>query len=60
MTESKVTWLADITGRLDYAWNNWLLYAKGGAAWAHTEADSTTTGIRVTGTSSGSETRPVG
>jgi outer membrane immunogenic protein len=25
--------LASITGRLGYAWNNWLLYAKGGAAW---------------------------
>jgi outer membrane immunogenic protein len=26
--------LASITGRLGYAWNNWLLYGKGGAAWA--------------------------
>src|SRR6516164_10790304 len=23
-----------VTGRIGYAWNNWLLYAKGGAAWA--------------------------
>jgi len=26
--------LTSITGRLGYAWNNWLLYAKGGTAWA--------------------------
>jgi outer membrane immunogenic protein len=26
-------WYATATGRLGYAWNNWLLYAKGGAAW---------------------------
>jgi outer membrane immunogenic protein len=26
--------LTSITGRVGYAWNNWLLYAKGGAAWA--------------------------
>jgi outer membrane immunogenic protein len=26
--------LASITGRLGYAWNNWLLYGKGGGAWA--------------------------
>jgi outer membrane immunogenic protein len=26
--------LTSVTGRVGYAWNNWLLYAKGGAAWA--------------------------
>jgi outer membrane immunogenic protein len=26
--------LAGVTARLGYAWNNWLLYGKGGAAWA--------------------------
>ena len=26
--------LASVTGRLGYAWNNWLFYGKGGAAWA--------------------------
>lgn len=26
--------LTSVTGRLGYAWNNWLLYGKGGAAWA--------------------------
>jgi len=25
--------LASVTGRLGYAWNNWLLYVKGGGAW---------------------------
>ena len=55
-TTGKVTWLADITGRVGYAWDSWLLYAKGGAAWAHTEASSVTTG-QISSTSSGSETR---
>jgi outer membrane immunogenic protein len=31
----KVDWLATATGRLGYAWNNVLLYGKGGAAWVH-------------------------
>ena len=26
--------LTSVTARVGYAWNNWLLYAKGGAAWA--------------------------
>lgn len=54
-TSSKLTWLADITGRVGYAWDNWLLYAKGGAAWTHEEGSSITD---TTGaTTSGSETR---
>jgi outer membrane immunogenic protein len=33
---AKTDWLASVTARFGYAWNNnWLLYAKGGAAWAH-------------------------
>lgn len=32
---SKTDWLTSATGRLGYAWDRWLLYAKGGAAWAH-------------------------
>lgn len=31
----KTDWLATITGRVGYAWNNILLYGKGGAAWVH-------------------------
>jgi outer membrane immunogenic protein len=27
--------LVDVSGRLGYSWGSWLLYAKGGAAWAH-------------------------
>jgi outer membrane immunogenic protein len=32
--ESEMRWLASVAGRLGYAWNNVLLYAKGGWAWA--------------------------
>ena len=32
--QSEVRWLASITGRLGYAKDNFLLYAKGGWAWA--------------------------
>lgn len=35
--ESRVDWVATLTGRLGYAANNWLFYAKGGAAWANDE-----------------------
>jgi outer membrane immunogenic protein len=30
-----IKWLATATGRVGYAWNNWLWYVKGGFAWAH-------------------------
>lgn len=37
---SKTDWLASVTGRLGYAWDpHWLLYVKGGAAWAHDKYD---------------------
>jgi outer membrane immunogenic protein len=32
---AKTEWLASATARLGYAWNTWLIYGKGGAAWAH-------------------------
>ena len=54
-TNSKLTWLADITGRAGYAWDNWLLYVKGGAAWTHVDGGSVTVGFPST--TSGSETR---
>jgi outer membrane immunogenic protein len=54
-TSTKLTWLADITGRVGYAWDNWLLYAKGGGAWAHEEGSSITTPTGTT--TSGSENR---
>jgi outer membrane immunogenic protein len=31
---NEASWLASVTGRLGYTGGNWLLYAKGGAAWA--------------------------
>jgi outer membrane immunogenic protein len=55
-SSTKLTWLADITGRAGYAWNNWLLYAKGGAAWTHVDGSSVT-GPVVVNTTAGSETR---
>jgi len=42
LSHGKVDWLATATGRLGYAYSNWLFYAKGGAAWAHQEAKATT------------------
>jgi outer membrane immunogenic protein len=30
---SDVDWIATLTGRAGYSWSNWLIYAKGGAAW---------------------------
>jgi outer membrane immunogenic protein len=37
-----VDWIATVTGRLGYAWDNWLVYGKGGAAWAHWTGSSDT------------------
>ncbi|NWG23106.1 MAG: porin family protein [Pseudorhodoplanes sp.] len=34
---SDQNWLATATGRIGYAWDNWLWYAKGGAAWLSTD-----------------------
>jgi outer membrane immunogenic protein len=31
---SEHNWYATLTGRVGYAWDNWLWYVKGGAAWA--------------------------
>lgn len=39
--ESKVKDLGSLTGRVGYAWDNWLLYAKGGGAWVHDEFNAT-------------------
>jgi outer membrane immunogenic protein len=32
-------WVADVSGRVGYAWNNWMLYAKGGWAWTHSDGN---------------------
>jgi outer membrane immunogenic protein len=34
---SKYDWYATVTGRVGYAWDNWLVYGKGGAAFARVE-----------------------
>jgi outer membrane immunogenic protein len=36
----QINWIATATGRLGYAWDNWLLFAKGGWAWAGFSANS--------------------
>jgi outer membrane immunogenic protein len=33
------SWLASATGRMGYAWNPWLFYVEGGAAWVHETYD---------------------
>jgi outer membrane immunogenic protein len=32
---AKTDWIASATARLGYTWDRWLIYGKGGAAWAH-------------------------
>ena len=32
---AKTNWIADVAGRLGYTWDRWMLYGKGGVAWAH-------------------------
>ena len=32
-----INWLATLTGRVGYAWSNWLWYVKGGIAWVDEE-----------------------
>jgi outer membrane immunogenic protein len=59
-SHDRVKWTATATGRLGYAMQNWLFYAKGGAAWAHTEVTSHTTnavGTLVFNQTNGSDTR---
>jgi outer membrane immunogenic protein len=31
----EVDWVSTVTGRVGWAWDRWLLYAKGGGAWRH-------------------------
>ena len=42
--QPKTDFLADVTGRIGYAWNGMLLYAKGGGAWADERFTETFTG----------------
>ena len=47
---TKTDWLATATGRLGYAYDNWLFYAKGGAAWARKETTASTVDPSLGGT----------
>jgi outer membrane immunogenic protein len=47
--ESKVKDLGSVTARLGYAWDNWLLYAKGGGAWVKDDYDATSGAVVFTG-----------
>jgi outer membrane immunogenic protein len=59
---ARTGWIASVTGRFGWAWEHWLIYAKGGAAWAgdnysadiplldeHLDASETRTGWTVGG-----------
>jgi outer membrane immunogenic protein len=59
-TTTDLKWLATLTGRLGYAVNNWLVFAKGGAAWGGWGDNSTqfnSTGTTAQALESSSETR---
>lgn len=54
-SEAKVDWVTTLTARAGYAVNNWLIYAKGGAAWARFKSDGTVAspaGVAVVASSS--------
>ena len=38
--DDKIKWVATVTGRVGYAWNNAMLFAKGGGAWAGFDSSS--------------------
>ena len=53
---TELNWIATFTGRIGYAWNNWLWYVKGGGAWAdedHVVAPVGTTPATANSTASG-------
>jgi outer membrane immunogenic protein len=56
-TTTKVDDIATVTGRIGYAFNNWLFYGKGGWAWARTGSNSevTRSGVPFNYTSSRSD-----
>jgi outer membrane immunogenic protein len=55
----KFSWVASVTGRLGYAMNNWMLFVKGGGAWAGRDGNSVITNAAGTtiNTTSSSDTR---
>jgi outer membrane immunogenic protein len=50
-------WIASVTGRLGYAADNWLFYAKGGGAWADVDATATATLGGLSATASANSSR---
>jgi outer membrane immunogenic protein len=56
---SHVNWTSTVAGRLGYAWGSWLLYGKGGVAFADFTGHATTFNPNgsVRATTSGTETR---
>lgn len=54
---ARTDWIATVTGRFGYAVNNWLVYAKGGAAWAGDKYSMPGTFAAVPFNYTGSETR---
>ena len=52
----KTDWLANVTGRVGYAWDNILLYGKGGAAWVHNNVSLTDTTIPLSATGNATRT----
>lgn len=53
----KTDWIGMATGRVGYAWDNWLLYAKGGAAWVHNSYSAADTRVRIGFSANGADTR---
>jgi outer membrane immunogenic protein len=41
--ETKIDWLASVTGRVGYAWDRWLVYGRGGAAWVRDRSNNSGT-----------------
>ncbi|MDI3470948.1 MAG: hypothetical protein OJF62_003011 [Pseudolabrys sp.] len=54
----KTEWIGMLTGRVGYAWDNWLLYLKGGAAWVHNKYSAVDPAfLRVGVNATGADTR---
>ena len=51
----EVNWVATVTGRAGVAWDRWLLYAKGGAAWRRVNQSASNTTISGAGVTLASE-----
>lgn len=53
----KTDWIGMATARAGYAWDNWLLYVKGGAAWVHSSYSIADSRVRIGVNASGDDTR---